>query len=346
MKKDIYLKVVVISAWLIMLSACNSSKDSNFKVISGFTMGTTYTVKLETKQSDSRKIQQAFDQRLKEINQYMSTYIDDSELMQLNRNNSTGCINISQDTFDVIEESLRLHQLSKGSFDPGLGPLIELWGFDNKETNDQIPSQQQIDVITQQLTFGQSELLEDGRCVSKGSGDLFINLSAIAKGYAVDEIAKIAEQDFASENYMVEIGGEVSVKGVNDKGMRWRIAIESPTSASRSIQRIITPMDMAVATSGDYRNYFEKDGKRYSHTINPVTGYPITHNLASVTVVHPSAMTADGIATAIMVLGPQEGLALAEREKIAVFLIVKQDDSFKEVYNKRFEQFFFKQQPK
>ncbi|WP_164503517.1 FAD:protein FMN transferase [Pleionea sediminis] len=300
-------------------------------------MGTWYNIIFKEEHKNTGDLAKVIDLRLSSLNQNLSTYIEQSDLNQLNRSSSDGCVEVSDDTAAVMKEALRIYNLSNGAFDPGLGPLIELWGFDKKDTHEMIPNEGSIQEMLTKLTFGKSELNEQKQCIKKGSSDLAINFSAIAKGYAVDELAEVLEKRYGIKNYLVEIGGEVKVKGNNNQGKPWRIAIEAPDPSSRTVQKIVNPGIMGVATSGDYRNYFEKDGKRYSHTINPVTGYPIDHQLASVTVIHPSAMTADALATAFMVLGDKIGYELAEKNKIAVFMIIKTADGFEEQYNQHFK---------
>ncbi|WP_246075797.1 FAD:protein FMN transferase [Aliikangiella marina] len=299
-------------------------------------MGTTYQITLESQGIDSKKLQQQVDDRLIEINQLMSTYIADSELMRFNGNQTTDCIPLSADTQYVIESAVQIAKESNGKFDVTLGPLIEIWGFDKKDTNNQIPSQETIDNLLE--TIGTDKITVEQSCVAKKLANLSINLSAIAKGYGVDEIARIVEAA-GSQNYLVEIGGEVITKGVNSRQKPWVIAIESATLDQRSIQKTLTPNGLGVATSGDYRNYFEKDGKRYSHTIDPTTGYPITHNLASVTVLHPQVMFADAYATAMMVMGPEASLAFANRYNLPIFMLVKSSAGFEEVYSEAFKPF-------
>ena len=164
---------------------------------------------------------------------------------------------------------------------------------------------------------------------------MYVDLSAIAKGYAVDQLAELLD-GHGIQHYLVEIGGELRSKGANAQEEPWRVAVELPESNQRMPYRIVELMDMGMATSGDYRNYFERNGVRYSHTIDPATGYPIHHNLASVTVLAPSAALADGLATAINVMGADRGLALAEAQGLAVFVILKQDTGFEAQYSTAF----------
>ncbi|MCF6194395.1 MAG: FAD:protein FMN transferase, partial [Kangiellaceae bacterium] len=167
---------------------------------------------------------------------------------------------------------------------------------------------------------------------------LSINLSAIAKGYGVDQVAALIELN-EIKNYLVEIGGETASKGVNTKGNIWRLAIEAPIEQHRKIQTIFSPKGLGVATSGDYRNYFEKDGVRFSHTIDPTTGKPITHSLASVTVLHEKTMVADAYATAFMVMGKELTLEFAKQHNLPVYLLVEIDNRFEAFYSAQFSQY-------
>ncbi|WP_196138794.1 FAD:protein FMN transferase [Aliikangiella sp. G2MR2-5] len=324
-------RILTVLTFIFFLSACEQAPE--YIHLQGYTMGTTYNVKAEDR-GDAEALQKRIDERLKEINQLMSTYIDDSELSLFNHNQSLDCLPLSKDTLTVIQAAVDISESTQGKFDVTLAPLIELWGFDKKETNNAIPSQQEITALLAKIGF--SKIAIENGCIKKGDEQLSINLSAIAKGYGVDEIARIVAES-GHKNFLVEIGGEIVVKGVNPKGKAWTVAIESASTADRSIQRLLSLKDISVATSGDYRNYFEKDGKRYSHTIDPTTGYPIEHNLASVTVLHKQNMMADAIATAMMVMGPKASLEYAEKHQLPVFILVKNGEQFEEKYSSAFE---------
>ncbi|MET1256348.1 FAD:protein FMN transferase [Aliikangiella maris] len=326
------IQCILITFVFVLLCSCQP--EEKYSRLTGFTMGTTYQVTFEKNAIAPEQLQQKIDNRLEKINQLMSTYIEDSELSLFNRAHTTDCQPISENTRFVIQNSLEVFQQTAGKFDVTLAPLIELWGFDKKQTHDAIPPQSTIDSILKQ--FGSQHVHIEIDCVKKDLANISINLSAIAKGYAVDEIAKIIKAS-GSQNYLVEIGGELASQGINARGKPWQIAIESAVTQERAIQRIITPNGLGVATSGDYRNYFEKDGKRYSHTIDPTTGYPITHQLASITVLHPQTMLADALATALMVMGPDEALKFANQHQLPIFMLVKSEDGFKEVYNDNFK---------
>ena len=325
--------LIVIMA--IVLASCAPPKVVETH-LSGPTMGTTYNVKFAPVVGvNEQELKQHIDEVLVHINQLMSTYIQDSELSRFNRWNSTEPFDMSPLTIEVLNEAKRLGDLSAGSLDVTVGPLVNLWGFGPQSRPEKIPSDEKIK-STQQYV-GLDKLTVGPTWASKNNVNLYVDLSTIAKGYAVDQVAELL-QSHKIINFLVEIGGEMRVSGIKSSGKNWVIAIEKPQAEQRSAQQIISIGDNAVATSGDYRIYYQQDGVRYSHLIDPSTGYPITHNLVSVTVIHPSSMTADGLATALIVMGKEKALALAAKHDIAVFLITKEKDGFSEYTSAKFEQ--------
>ncbi|MFT6732056.1 MAG: thiamine biosynthesis lipoprotein [Polaribacter sp.] len=326
---------------LIIFSSCgenNSDADeTEYRQFIGFTMGTTYQITVESTQEKELYLKQKIDARLIEINQLMSTYIKSSELSLFNLNKLDSCIPMSAENLFVIREANRVSKQTNGKFDITLDLLIKEWGFDSKKTNNHIPEEATILKLLKKI--GYSKLQIQNNCILKENKSLSVNLSAIAKGYGVDQIAKIIS-DTGVKNYLVEIGGETASKGVNSKSKSWRLAIEAPIEKTRQIQKIFEPHNLGVATSGNYRNFFEKDGKRYSHTIDPTTGKPITHNLASVTVLHQQTMLADAYATAFMVMGKESSLAFAEENNIALYLLIKSDEGFVERHSSEFVKHF------
>ena len=300
-------------------------------------MGTTYNVKFVPIDGvDKNTLSKQIDQLLLDINLLMSTYIEDSELSRFNQWESIEPFPMSAQTIRVLNEAKRLGAMSAGSLDVTVGPLVNLWGFGPQARPEKVPTDDFIRATQKQI--GLDKLTIGPSWVSKAQPTLYIDLSTIAKGYAVDQIAELL-QTYKITNFLVEIGGEMRLAGIKISGAPWKIAIEKPETKQRTIQRIISVGDNAVATSGDYRNYYEHDGVRYSHLINPTTGYPIKHNLVSVTVVHASSMTADGLATALNVMGKEKALELAETYDIAVLLITKEKDGFTEYTSSKFEQF-------
>lgn len=322
---------------LISISACQWQNKALI-TISGLTMGTTYSVKIVPKNIDIDKsiIHTNIDNILTGINQSMSTYIDDSELSRFNQSKISDWQTLSEDLYSVIEHANKVSLISNGAFDITVGPLVNLWGFGPDPYTRAIPTDQVIKSIKQHTGFEKLSFNKSTHQISKSDPDITIDLSGIAKGFAVDKIANYLDrQNF--QNYLVEIGGELIGKGTNATQHAWRIGIERPTPLKRSIQRIIKIKDLAMATSGDYRNYFEKDGVRYSHTIDPETGKPVNHRLASVTVLSKSTMNADALATAFMVLGTDKAISLANKLGIAVYTIIKTDTGFDERYNDYFK---------
>lgn len=314
---------------LLLCPACSDNLTPETGIeIQGFTMGTSYAISVNEPEIklDKGILKDTIDALLIDINQAMSTYINDSELMQLNNNRSTDWIKISPPLFEVIETAQNISRDSDGAFDVTIGPVINLWGFGRQEEQ-HIPEQDQLNRLILNTGYTLLELDKDKSAIRKKKPEIFIDLSAIAKGYAVDQLAKVLEQHHIN-NYLVEIGGEIRAKGKNNSGSAWQIGIEKPLTSDRRIENIVSLEDMALATSGDYRNYFESDGKRYSHIIDPKTAYPINHKLVSVTVLHPSCMVADAFATAILTLGPEKGMQLAEKQNLPALLISSNTDNF------------------
>ena len=219
--------------------------------------------------------------------------------------------------------------MTQGAFDITAGPLVNIWGF-GPEQDFTVPGEQQINTALRLAGQGKLQLDAAAPALKKAHGGMYIDLSAIAKGFAVDEIAGYLDRQ-QLDNYLVEIGGEIRARGVNDENRPWQIGIENPVTGQRTVRSIIKLENMAMATSGGYRNYFEKDGISYSHTIDPRTGYPVTHELASVTVLHPSAMLADAWATGLLVLGPEKGYATALENGLAAYFIVHGETGFEEI---------------
>jgi thiamine biosynthesis lipoprotein len=328
------IRILIVIIFTILV-ACSSPKNQE-TYISGPTMGTTYNVKFVSVDGvEQQKLKQEIDQALLNINQLMSTYIKDSELSRFNQWSSVEPFPMSAQTLDVLIEAKRLGAMSAGLLDVTVGPLVNLWGFGPQNRPEKVPTEKLIETTRQKI--GLDKLKIGTTWASKSQPDLYIDLSTVAKGYAVDKLAELL-QTFSINNYLVEIGGEMRLAGKKASGEPWKIAIEKPETEQRAIQKIISVGDNAVATSGDYRNYYEQNGVRYSHLINPTTGYPIKHNLVSVTVVHASSMTADGLATALNVMGKEKALELAEKYDIAVLLITKEKDSFTEYTSTKFEQ--------
>ncbi len=315
--------------YVFTIAACNPVPA--VVQFAGSTMGTTYTIKFfpPSTQISQETIQKDIDNLLATINQQMSTYDPNSELSRFNQNQTTDWVEISHGLLVVMQEAQRISQLTDGAFDVTVGPLVNVWGFGPQMTGEQLPREDDLQATKTRVGYHKIELRDYPTAMRKTQPDVYIDLSAIAKGYAVDKIAHYLDV-LKIKNYLVEIGGELRGRGHNPKGERWAVAIEKPQPQQRAIQRIVRITHQGVATSGNYRNFFEHDGRRYSHIINPKTGQPVYHELASATVVSPTCMEADAWATALMVLGLQRSLSLAEEQGLAVLLIAIQDGQFVE----------------
>lgn len=334
MNRLLYIKIA-IPLFILLLIVLAPAKRYESHII-GNTMGTTYNVKFYADEKlDEIAVKQEIDDALVLVNKQMSTYDPTSELSLFNQSESTDWVSVSPATQKVVLEAIRLGELSNGVLDVTVGPLVNLWGFGPDARPEVVPAQEQIDAV--RLVTGLDKLDVSEAGLKKTVPGLYVDLSTIAKGYGVDVVAELLEAKGLTD-YLVEIGGEMRVSGIKDDEMPWMIAIERPTVDQRAVQRILDIGTNAIATSGDYRNYYERDGKRYSHLIDPRTGYPIQHNLVSVSVVHSSSMTADGLATALNVMGAEEAKAVAERENLAVLLITQENGEFNEYTSPAFKQ--------
>jgi thiamine biosynthesis lipoprotein len=280
-------------------------------VLQGQTMGTTYEVKI-TGLTDPAGLQAEIDALLARLNQAMSHYIPDSEISRFNRMDSTETVAVSQDFRLVLEAALDIHCRSGGAFDPTLGPLIDLWGFGPGKAATATPSDADLAQVLARTGADKLRLTPEG--LSKSVPDLELNLSAIAKGYGVDRVSALLAEAGHTNTY-VEIGGEVSCRGVNAIGIPWRIGVQNPKiDAEAQAVRVVSMHNRAMATSGDYRNIRELDGILLNHILDPRDGKPVGHLLASVSVLAEDCMTADAVATALIVKGREKGLAWLAKE--------------------------------
>ena len=308
---------------LVILSLLGCSNKPEVLNISGSKMGTTYQITIIADQLPPEDLEQQIEELLSKVDNSMSTYKENSEISQFNRLPVGKALTISQEFAEVVKISQQVWQLSNGAFDPTIGPLVDLWGFGPGERHDSIPSSHAIAQTKAKIGFDSVVLEENNLSKTK---PVALDLSAVAKGYAVDRVADLLEM-LALPDYLVEIGGEIRVSGFNADGIAWRIAMEQPQLFAE-VDQVISITDIAVATSGDYRNYFERDGVRYSHTIDPKTGMPIDHNLASVTVLSESCAVADAWATAFSVMGAEKSLELAEQLDLTAYMLVRENGAF------------------
>lgn len=298
-------------------------------VFTGETMGTTYYIKAYApKWLPPETLSSLVSNRLIEINKSMSTYDPDSEISRFNTLASLDPFPISESFYYVVEEGNRLYYLTNGAWDGTVYPLVELWGF-GRMKHSHAPSATDIEDMMRYVGFNNITLIPP-QFIQKKHAKVTLDLSSIAKGYAVDEIARLFH-DKGIKSFFIEVGGEIVTGAEKPNGTKWKIGISTPSSEA-SKEDIITAIEvanLAIATSGDYRNFYaNENGLRYSHIINPKTGYPIDTSIVSATIIAPSCMTADGLATAVMVLPVNEALALLEKETSVEGFLITRDNKF------------------
>ncbi len=314
--------------------------------MNGLTMGTNWKVTVPTLPKDvtDEDIFIEIKERLATINSKMSTYLPTSEVSKFNKSTSTDWFPISKETAIVIAEAQRVSQLSDGAFDITVAPLVNLWNFGPDIQQQLLPSDDLVKKRLKTVGYQKLHVRSTPPAIKKEIATLQIDLSAIAKGYAVDEVSKLLSEHEIN-NYLVDIGGEVRASGTKGDGTHWRLGVETPLPETKAIYQIIEPKNNAIATSGDYRNFRIIDGVIYSHTIDPRTGKPVNHQLASASVITKSCMTADAFATTLMVLGSKKGLRFAEEQKLNVMLIERDGKQLSHVTTKGFEKHISQKQP-
>lgn len=291
----------------------------------GQTMGTTYkVVAVDHKNAvDKAEVEMRISAALADVNKAMSNWDDSSEISRINAAPAGARADMSQELAQVMNAAADVNAASQGRFDTTMGPLIELWGF-GAPGQTALPSEAAI-AAAQAKSGHANSLLLTGQNVEKTREDAQVYLAGIGKGYGADHVGRALE-DLGLTDYMVEIGGDLYASGRNPEGMAWQIGIESPDPLARGVMGVVGVSGMGLASSGDYRNYFEADGQRFSHLIDPVTGRPVDHNTASATVLADNAMLADAWSTAMLILGRERGLEVAEQHHIAVHFVDRNAD--------------------
>ena len=303
--------------------------------LAGETMGTTYTAKMIGEGVDGKRIRNRLEAVLDSINSQMSTWRPDSEISRFNNMRTTDWFEVSDEFLQVLQAARKINRLTNGAFDVTIGELVELWGF-GSVSRYTVPDPGLISDKLRHTGPAKFEVDPVRKAIRKTDPETRLDLSGIAKGYAVDALAGVIDKADI-EHFLVEIGGEVRASGRRMDGLPWRVATEKPDTHGRSVQFVIELDNAAIATSGDYRDFFEVESKRYSHIIDPKTGRPPEHATASVSIVAENAMTADALATGFMVLGGREALALAEKNGLAAFILERYGESFDVQSSARFE---------
>jgi thiamine biosynthesis lipoprotein len=319
-------------AFLLCLGACDSSPK---KVqLKGAVFGTTWTVTYhgEPDALTDIDVEQAITGAFSVVDDSMNNYRESSTLSQLNSLPAGEVFEVDWDFALVFNTAIDIHQATAGAYDPSVSPLINLWGF-GPEGVTESPKDEQLAIAKSHSGLNQFAWDLSDRSFLKRNTRATLDLSSIAKGYAVD-LAGDALDEIGVANFMLEVGGEIQTRGVSPRGDHWRLAIENPIRAGvGKPYAAVAVSNVGIATSGNYRNFFEVDGKRFSHLIDPRTGYPIEHDLVSATVIHPSTMVADAWATALMVVGTAEALRLANLYDLSVYLISRNGEQLISSHN-------------
>jgi len=314
----------------------------NNPLLRGETMGTTYSIRLSGtyNKNDLELLANKINKLLLEINQQMSTWLDNSQISLFNKNYSTNPITVSENFYKVVSNSLIIAKNSGGAFDPTLQPLLNLWGFGSESKESKFPSDDDIKLVLQQTGWGKIELLNNNQ-IKKKNGELALALGAIAKGYSVDSISDVLNKKGYAD-YFIEVGGEVKVQGLNPEGNKWKIGIQDPeaTLFDYSLHGIVNIDAGSLATSGGYRNFIEKNGKLYAHIVDPRNGKAINSDILSVSVLSDKCVDADAWATALYVLGVEEGLTCVESQPNieALFIKKKLNDKVETIFSSKFKE--------
>ena len=303
----------------------------------GSTMGTHYTVKVNgvDKKETIEFAGTRISEKLAYIDGMMSTYKPDSELSRFNQHQSTEPFKVSLEMIEIFQAARGVSDATNGAFDITVGPIVNAWGF-GPEKKSAPPTEAELAALLPRVGYKMLSVDAAASTIRKERPDIYCDLSGIAQGYAADEIAALLDE-LGVENYMIDISGEFRTRGINERGEQWQIGIERPDAAERTAQLVVPLSNMSLATSGDYRNYREENGVRLSHEIDPATGKPVQHKLASATIITERCTFADAYATALMVLGPEKALEVANEKGLAVYLLVRNDSGgFDELRSAKF----------
>lgn len=319
---ELQVRLWIAAFACVAVSACSSPPAPELRAVSGEAQGTTYSLQWWGGAGEAEVAAAAADE-LERIDALLSNYRPDSTLEQLNAARSTGPLEVPAELVSLLALAKRIHAASGGCFDPTVRPLVRVWGFDRDEPA--VPAEAAIDAVRETVGLDKLELL-DATHVRKGRAELAIDMASIGQGYTAGQLGALLAR-YGSSGYLAEIGGEIVAHGQKPDGSAWRIGVENPLGGEPGpALRMPEKLTTVVITSGSYRQYFEADGRRFGHIIDPRSGWPVTHDLLSVTVVGTDAASAAAWATALLCLGPGEGASIAERENIAALLWVADDD--------------------
>lgn len=340
-----FLRMALLSV-VILLTGCDNTSEpvapkAAVTVLDGKTMGTFWRVSvigIDKAQAD--ELQKKVQRLLDGDDMLLSTWKNDSALMRFNHSQSLTPWPVSEAMADIVTESLRVGQKTHGAMDITVGPLVNIWGFGPEKQPVKTPTQAQIDAAKARTGLQYLSVINRAgqQFLQKSLPDLYVDLSTVGEGYAADHLAQLMTQEGISR-YLVSVGGALVSRGMNADGQPWRVAIQKPTDRENAVQAIVDINGYGISTSGSYRNYYELDGQRISHVIDPQTGRPITHKLVSVTVIAPAALEADAWDTGLMVLGPQKAQQVVREQGLAVYMILKEGEGFTTWMSPQFRSF-------
>lgn len=329
-RRYLYLALIALAVVFLFWNE-SKSPSPQMMTFGGNTMGTTYSIAVLASHADSELVSD-IEKQLEQIETIFSTWREDSEISRFNRSHSSDWFACSAELVEVVQASIRINTLTDGAFDVTLGPVIERWGFGKSES---ITPPSDLELADLMTNVGTRFLETSGQpAIRKSNPDIAINLSGIAKGYAVDRLAALVEERDI-DNFMIEIGGEIRTAGSN-RGRPWRVAIAKPKAGMPQAQRVISLGEATIATSGGYRNSVELLKKQYIHIIDPVTGKPVQSRTASVTVIdEDSTMRADALATALMVMPVESAIEFADNHDIAAHIMTLSDNGDLSTYSSK-----------
>ncbi|MDZ7277868.1 FAD:protein FMN transferase ApbE [Pantoea eucrina] len=334
-------RILLVASTIGLLSSCDKPDASRALVLEGKTMGTVWRVSLAGVDAARKPaLQQLIQRQLDEDDHQLSTWKSDSVLSQFNAYQGTAPQPVSADMADIVTAALRIGAKTDGAMDITVGPLVNLWGFGPGKPPVHTPDARAIAAAKAQTGLQHLRVLQgvSGQWLQKDLPSLYVDLSTMGEGYATDHLARLMEQQGITR-YLVSVGGAVLSRGRNAEDQPWRVAIQKPTDRENAVEARVDLQGHGISTSGSYRNYYELDGKRISHVIDPVTGRPIEHKLVSATVIATTALEADGWDTGLMVLGRERAEKLALKEHLAVYLISKEGNGFSHWMSPQFASF-------
>jgi len=309
---------------IVVLSACGNG--DSMESFGGPTMGSTYSIKYVRRAGlpAAADVRVEVEKILADIDRQLSTYRSDSDIERFNDLPANRCQKMPASILKLIRVGEQLSEQSEGSYDLTVEPLLNLWGFGPQGREEKVPAEQALAQARQRVGYQHLRIEGDQLCKDAA---VEVDFNSIAAGYAVDTIAARLEA-LGIHDYLAEATGELKAAGKKLDGSPWRIALEEPRDDQQVAERIVAVDGFGLSTSGDYRNYFEQGGRRYSHTFDARTGAPVSNTLASVTVIHPSALMADGLSTLLLILGPERGWDYAEKHDIGAFFVIRADTGF------------------